>query len=72
MRLLNRIKNGQIEDNECELIIELLKKCEYKDYMISNDLLYRFKDGNYLLKLPKPMQKEINVHEQGHIGAGKV
>lgn len=73
--ILKRIRNAQQNDEECKLVRDILKvESTYKNFIIQNDLVYKFIDGNYLLKLPKLMQHDIikNIHENGHINKRKV
>lgn len=59
--LLSLIKNAQKDDDECKLITALLEKGPHKEYVMSSDVIYKFKDGHYLLKIPKLMA--IDKHE---------
>lgn len=72
--IIEHIRNAQKQDSECKLISELLKNGDYDNYVLRNDLIYKFVEGNYLLFFPKKMQREIikSVHDNGHIGAAKV
>lgn len=72
--MLHRIRNAQSEDAECKLISDLLKNGNYKDYYERSGVIYRFVDGNYILVVPKTMQRIIikNIHEQDHSAAHKV
>lgn len=55
--IIERIKEAQKTDNECKLIIELLKQNPYNDYVMRRDILYRFANGT--LVVPKAMQNQI-------------
>lgn len=71
--LISQVKVRQREDKECQLILELLKNGDFEDYAMRGDVLYRFKNGNYVLVIPKVMQNQLirSVHERGHICAAK-
>lgn len=62
--LLQRVRLAQNEDDEYKLITTLLEKGPYKDYVISSGLIYKFNNGNYLLKIPKLMSNDVlsNIH----------
>lgn len=68
-----RIRKAQNEDDYVRLIKKILETENYQDYMIQNDILYKMKDGNKLIVVPKKMQYEIirKNHERGHFGIVK-
>lgn len=72
--LIERLKQCQINDEKCSVIIELLK-CgqKYKDYEVIFDLLYRFVNGAYLLVVSHMLQAQVIrcIHEKGHVSANK-
>lgn len=73
--VLRKVKACQSDDEDCKLVIDVLAdKGVYKDYVLRRDALYRFRDGNFLLVVPKTMQAQIvrGVHERGHMGVHKV
>ncbi|KAA5621441.1 hypothetical protein F3G63_35870, partial [Pseudomonas aeruginosa] len=51
----------------------ILEKENYQDYIIQQDILYKEKEGNRLIVIPKKMQYEIirKNHERGHFGITK-
>lgn len=57
--IIIRITNAQKNDPELRAIIEILKEKPYNDYLIRNDVLYKYKDGSELLVIPQDMQNEI-------------
>lgn len=68
-----RIKKAQNEDDHIRLIKKILETENYQDYVIINEILYKRKDGNNLIVVPKKMQYEIikKNHEKGHFGIVK-
>lgn len=66
-------KNQQ-SDSQCKLITEILKSGSYEDYLLRDNVLYRFVNGMNLLVIPKTMQSEMikRVHEKGHLSGRKV
>lgn len=67
--LLPLIKNAQGEDEECKLITALLIKGPYADYVVNSGVIYKFDNGNYLLKIPKLMVHDVlaKLHGDGHV-----
>lgn len=63
-----RVTNTQKNDPELRAIIEVLKEKAYDDYLLRNDVLYKYKDGRELLVIPRDMQNEIiqMAHGKGH------
>lgn len=72
--LIAQVRKGQQEDSQIKLLSEVLKAGSYDDYLMRDNALYRFDNGENLLVSPKAMQNQIirNVHERGHIHARKV
>lgn len=66
--LIARIKKAQREDDGLNAIRELLKERPYKDFMIRDDMLFKFREGLEVLVVPKGMQEEVikSTHEKGH------
>ena len=56
--ILQQVKNEQGKGVECTLLKEILTK-PYKKFVLRNGIVYNLDDGNYLLVLPKNMQKNI-------------
>lgn len=57
--LVEQVKTAQLKDDECSLIINILKDGKtYKDYELVRGILYNFVDGARLLVVPKAMQKK--------------
>lgn len=50
---LASLKRAQEEDEECKLIRSLLDKGPFQQYTMSSGIIYKFVNGNYLLKAPK-------------------
>lgn len=72
---LQCIRNAQTTDEECKLIKEIIvHKGDYNNYVLRNETLFKFVDGNYVLVVPKSMQHQIikNIHDNGHINGRKV
>lgn len=45
--MLGNVKASQKEENECKLIMDILSANEdYKDFVLRQDTLYKFNDGN--------------------------
>lgn len=68
--IMPQIKNAQHEDEQCQLIKSLLALGRHKEYVEKNGIIYRYADGDYLLKIPKRMTNEILalVHGEAHLG----
>ena len=66
--IVAQVKRCQDEDGEIRAIKEILKTASYQDYVMKNDILYRFVKGRELLVIPSAMQEAIirQVHERGH------
>lgn len=47
--------------------LKILQSGEYKNFFIRNSFLYVFEDGDYVLVVPKTMQKEIIRNVTGRI-----
>ena len=71
--MLERLRQAQEADEKIEIIKKLLETKAHEDYVIDGGLLYRERDGNRLLVVPKGMQREIisMCHEIGHFGKKK-
>lgn len=63
-----KITNAQENDPELRAIKEVLKSKPYDDYLIRNNVLYKYKDGRELFVVPHEMQNEIiqMAHGKGH------
>ena len=66
--IILKVMKAQKSDPELRAILEVLKEKPYDDYMMRNDVLYKFKDGRELLVIPQDMQNEIILmaHDRGH------
>lgn len=66
---LTQITLAQQQDDECNLIREILKKEPYQDYILRQGVIYKHKDGNFQLKVPKGMVQSIltKLHGDAHI-----
>lgn len=69
--LLCRIKKAQEKDEYCNLIFNVLKRESYNSFEVRNGVLYKFCDGNYLLVVPKLLEREVIkiAHEKGHMNS---
>lgn len=65
-----RIRRVQYNDDKIKLIKTIIKNEPYEDYLIENDIVYKFIQGRKLLVFPNKMQNEIikENHEIGHFG----
>ena len=63
-----KIKKAQRNDLELKAIIEVLQHTAYDDYLLRNDILYKYKNGQELLVPPKSMYNEViqMAHNRGH------
>ncbi|XP_045500402.1 uncharacterized protein LOC123697879 isoform X2 [Colias croceus] len=68
-----RLRRAQDDDLQIKLIKKVLEKESYDDYVLENGMLWKIKDGNKLMVVPKKMQNEIirKHHENGHFGCVK-
>lgn len=68
-----RLKRAQDGDENIQLIKRILLKEPYQNYVLQNDILYKEKNGNKMIVVPKKMQTEIirKNHERGHFGIVK-
>ncbi|XP_045500927.1 uncharacterized protein LOC123698364 isoform X3 [Colias croceus] len=68
-----RLRRAHDDDLQIKLIKKVLEKESYDDYVLENGMLWKIKDGNKLMVVPKKMQNEIirNHHENGHFGCVK-
>lgn len=66
--LRSKIVKAQGADEEILTIKEILKEKPYEDYLIKDDILYKFKDGAEVVVIPKAMQNGIikSIQEEGH------
>lgn len=73
--LLTAIKKNQMEDDHLKLIIEILKTSGiYRDYFLSNDVLYiKTSNNDKLIVIPERMELEIikQAHDMGHFKVKK-
>lgn len=67
------IQKAQQDDDRIKTIIKVLESGPYDDYVVKNDILYKVKDDQELLVLPKNMQSEVinKLHGNGHFGVLK-
>lgn len=61
--LLTRIKAAQAEDKECKMVAQLIEKGHRGDYVLRAGVIYKMKNGNFLLKIPQAMVKEIMCYQ---------
>lgn len=71
--LLQRLKLAQKEDDYIQAIRKICQKEDYQDFVVKNNILYKYDSGLDLIVVPKRMQYEIirRAHEVGHFGAVK-
>lgn len=70
-----RIKDAQKTDGRVSDIIQNINKQQNGEYSMSNDILYRFSNGRYLLVVPDLIASNIirHVHEtNGHFRSDKL
>ena len=69
--LLARIKRAQRADEGLSAVVELLKTVPYKDFVLRDDLLFKFSNGQDLLVVPRSMQREVvkTAHDKSHYAA---
>lgn len=67
--ILEMVRKAQETDDECKVITELLQKGPHKCYTQRNGIIYKFHEGNYLLKIPKLMINNIlaKIHGPSHL-----
>lgn len=67
--ILLQVRNAQKNDEQCKLTTALLAKGPYENYVLRNEVIYKFRDGHYLLKIPRAMTNEIlaRIHGDTHI-----
>ena len=71
----NRVIQAQKEDTHIQEIIQAIKKKPSSEYSLTNNVLYRFVDGRYLLVVPEVLATGIirQVHESnGHFKSDKI
>lgn len=66
--LILQLKRAQETDEHVIVIKELLKKGNYKDYVINNGLLCKYDNANYQIVVPEMMQMGIvnRAQQEGH------
>ena len=71
--LISQIQAAQEEDTELQKIIEAVKDDKSEDFTLKRGVLYREKNGDIQLVVPKVMQHEIikQAHDRGHFGVRK-
>lgn len=70
-----KVKKLQEEDDEIQrLKIILQQQPDYENFMVRNEILFKYINGCELLVVPKAMQSEVikSVHENGHFATKKV
>lgn len=70
--VMEQIKAKQANDEKCKTIIERLKSNgRFQEFQMRREILYWFKDGAYLVVVPKSMQTQLvrKAHEVGHKSA---
>lgn len=63
--ILAQIRTAQQDDEECQLIRRLLALGQYKDYTERGGVLYKYAEGDFLLKVPKRMTNDMLAKLQG-------
>lgn len=71
--MIQRLKIAQEQDEYVKAIRKIVTTEEYQNFMLKNDILYKYNDGLELIVVPKPMQTEIirKAHEIGHFAVPK-
>jgi len=66
--IIVKIKEAQKNDSELKAIMKILEHKAYEDYLLRKGVLYKYKDGQELLVLPKSMYYEViqMAHNKGH------
>lgn len=67
--LLAQVKLAQQQDDACNLVRQLLEKGPHKEYIIQGGVIYRHRDGNYQMKVPRAMVHSIllKLHGDAHL-----
>lgn len=68
-----KFKQAQQGDSDVKKIFDAAKEGKIDDYLIRNDLLFKKRDGDILLVVPRSMRTQIikQTHEQGHFSVAK-
>jgi len=68
-----KFKQAQQDDNEVKKVFDAVKKGNIDGYIIRNDLLFKKRNGDILLVVPKAMRTQIikQTHDQGHFSVAK-
>lgn len=68
-----KFKQAQQDDNDVKRIFDAVKAGNIDGYIIRSDLLFKKRDGDILLVVPKSMRTQIikQTHEQGHFSVAK-
>lgn len=75
INLIKKIQDEQKKDSELTKIMDAVNNKKTRDFNVSRQgVLYREKDGEELLVVPKTLQFDVikRAHEQGHFGWSKV
>jgi len=68
-----KFKQAQQSDSEVKNVLDAVKRGNVDGYVVKNDLLFKVRDGDVLLVVPKSMRTEIikRTHDQGHFSVAK-
>jgi len=68
-----KFKQAQQNDSEVKNVIDAVKGGKVSGYVIKNDLLFKVRDGDILLVVPRSMRTEVikRTHDQGHFSVAK-
>jgi len=68
-----KFKRAQQSDDKVKNILNAVKRGNVDGYVVKNDLLFKVRDGDVLLVVPKLMRTEIikRTHDQGHFSVAK-
>lgn len=68
-----RFRQAQQDDGDVKKIFNAVERGDHDDYIIRNNLLFKKRDGDILLVVPKSMRTQIikRMHEQGHFSVAK-
>ncbi|XP_037958018.1 uncharacterized protein LOC119687677 [Teleopsis dalmanni] len=72
--ILSKIRRAQMQDENLKTISDILQeKSSYNDYFKKGELLYKLRNDQELIVVPKSMQREIirHAHEKGHFAVKK-
>lgn len=71
--ITKRLKIAQEHDEHIGALRKIVSNEPYQDFMMKNDILYKYNDGLELVVVPESMQTEIvkKAHDIGHFAVAK-